>query len=177
MSKKLPSGRTQFAPTNQISPRHSKVSLEPFQRLIGQGQRPCRSPQRAKSFILHKAQEGRKTFQRNVFRREPSQGVPCGCRPTAKTRCVTAQDKTRCVTAQDKTRCVTAQDKTRCVTAQDKTRNRSTSLARSERRKIIDAVEVITNELPFGRTQFAPTINFRSSLLAIIKLVLNNGRF
>ena len=159
MSKKLPSGRTQFAPTNQISPRHSKVSLEPFQRLIGQGQRPCRSPQRAKSFILHKAQEGRKTFQRNVFRREPSQGVPCGCRPTAKTRCVTAQDKTR------------------CVTAQDKTRNRSTSLARSERRKIIDAVEVITNELPFGRTQFAPTINFRSSLLAIIKLVLNNGRF
>ena len=148
--------------------RHSKVSLEPFQRLIGQGQRPCRSPQRAKSFILHKAQEGRKTFQRNVFRREPSQGVPCGCRPTAKTRCVTAQDKTRCVTAQDKTR---------CVTAQDKTRNRSTSLARSERRKIIDAVEVITNELPFGRTQFAPTINFRSSLLAIIKLVLNNGRF
>ena len=144
---------------NQLPPRHSKVSLEPFQRLIGQGQRPCRSPQRAKSFILHKAQEGRKTFQRNVFRREPSQGVPCGCRPTAKTRCVTAQDKTR------------------CVTAQDKTRNRSTSLARSERRKIIDAVEVITNELPFGRTQFAPTINFRSSLLAIIKLVLNNGRF
>ena len=139
--------------------RHSKVSLEPFQRLIGQGQRPCRSPQRAKSFILHKAQEGRKTFQRNVFRREPSQGVPCGCRPTAKTRCVTAQDKPR------------------CVTAQDKTRNRSTSLARSERRKIVAAVEVITNELPFGRTQLAPTINFRSSLLAIIKLVLNNGRF
>ena len=143
----------------KLPKRHLKVSLEPFQRLIGQGQRPCRSPQRAKSFILHKAQEGRKTFQRNVFRREPSQGVPCGCRPTAKTRCVTAQDKTR------------------CVTAQDKTRNRSTSLARSERRKIIDAVEVITNELPFGRTQFAPTINFRSSLLAIIKLVLNNGRF
>ncbi len=150
MSKKLPFGRTQFAPTNQISQRHLKVSLEPFQRLIGQGQRPCRSPQRAKSFILHKAQEGRKTFQRNVFRREPSQGVPCGCRPTAKTRCVTAQDKTQ---------------------------NRSASLARSKRRKIIDAVEVITNELPFGRTQFAPTINFRSSLLAIIKLVLNNGRF
>ena len=131
-----------------LSLRHLKVSLEPFQRLIGQGQRPCRSPQRAKSFILHKAQEGRKTFQRNVFRREPSQGVPCGCRPTAKTRCVTAQDKTR------------------CVTAQDKTRNRSTSLARSERRKIIDAVEVITNELPFGRTQFAPTINFYLSLLS-----------
>ena len=128
--------------------RHSKVSLEPFQRLIGQGQRPCRSPQRAKSFILHKAQEGRKTFQRNVFRREPSQGVPCGCRPTAKTRCVTAQDKPR------------------CVTAQDKTRNRSTSLARSERRKIVAAVEVITNELPFGRTQLAPTINFYLSLLS-----------
>ena len=140
--------------------RHLKVSLEPFQRLaVSKGRAFGRSPQRAKSFILHKAQEGRKTFQRNVFRREPSQGVPCGCRPTAKTRCVTAQDKTR------------------CVTAQDKTRNRSTSLARSERRKIIDAVEVITNELPFGRTQFAPTINFRSSLLAIIKLVLNNGRF
>ena len=128
--------------------RHSKVSLEPFQRLIGQGQRPCRSPQRAKSFILHKAQEGRKTFQRNVFRRETSQGVPCGCRPTAKTRCVTAQDNPR------------------CVTAQDKTRNRSTSLARSERRKIVAAVEVITNELPFGRTQLAPTINFYLSLLS-----------
>jgi hypothetical protein len=28
--------------------------------------------------MLHKAQEGRKTFQWNVFRREPSQGVPCG---------------------------------------------------------------------------------------------------
>ena len=27
--------------------------------------------------MLHKAQEGRKTFQWNVFRREPSQGVPC----------------------------------------------------------------------------------------------------
>ena len=35
--------------------------------------------------MLPKAQEGRKTFQWNVFRREPSQGVPCGCRPTAKT--------------------------------------------------------------------------------------------
>ena len=28
--------------------------------------------------MLRKAQEGRKTFQWNVFRREPSQGVPCG---------------------------------------------------------------------------------------------------
>ena len=27
--------------------------------------------------MLLKAQEGRKTFQWNVFRREPSQGVPC----------------------------------------------------------------------------------------------------
>ena len=137
-----------------------KVSLEPFQRLaVSKGRAFGRRPQTAKFFMLPKAQEGRKTFQWNVFRREPSQGVPCGCRPTAKTRCVTAQDKTR------------------CVTAQDKTRNRSTSLARSERRKIVAAVEVITNELPFGRTQLAPTINFRSSLLAIIKLVLNNGRF
>ena len=61
----------------RLPKRQLKVSLEPFQRLIGQGQRPCRSPQRAKHFMLHKAQEGRKTFQWNVFRREPSQGVPC----------------------------------------------------------------------------------------------------
>ena len=57
--------------------RHSKVLLKLFQKLVGQGQRPCRSPQRAKYFMPHKAQEGRKTFQWNVFRREPSQGVPC----------------------------------------------------------------------------------------------------
>ena len=111
--------------------RHLKVLLKLFQKLaVSKGRAFGRSPQRAKSFILHKAQEGRKTFQRNVFRREPSQGVPCGCRPTAKTR------------------------------------NRSASLARSERRKIVAAVEVITNELPFGRTQLAPTINFYLSLLS-----------
>ena len=63
-----------------------KVSLKPLKELMGQGQRPCRRPQTAKFFMLPKAQEGRKTFQWNVFRREPSQGVPCGCRPTAKTR-------------------------------------------------------------------------------------------
>ena len=33
------------------------------------------------------------------------------------------------------------------MTAQDKTRNRSTSLARGKLGKIVDAVEVITNEL------------------------------
>ena len=37
-----------------------------------------RSPQRAKYFMLLKVQEGRKTFLWNVFRREPSQGVPYG---------------------------------------------------------------------------------------------------
>ena len=54
-----------------------KVSLEPFQRLaVSKGRAFVRSPQRAKYFMLHKAQEGIKTFQWNVFRREPSQGVP-----------------------------------------------------------------------------------------------------
>ena len=32
----------------------------------------------SENFMFRKAQEGRKTFQWNVFRREPSQGVPDG---------------------------------------------------------------------------------------------------
>ena len=47
-----------------------------FPKVVTYGRAFGRSPQRAKHFILLKAQEGRKTFQWNVFRREPSQGVP-----------------------------------------------------------------------------------------------------
>ena len=58
--------------------RNLKVLLKLFQKLaVSKGRAFGRSPQRAKHFMLHKAQEGRKTFQWNVFRREPSQGVPC----------------------------------------------------------------------------------------------------
>ncbi|MFR7819835.1 hypothetical protein, partial [Candidatus Pseudoruminococcus sp.] len=53
------------------------VLLKLFQKLaVSKGGAFGRSPQRAKLFMLHKAQEGRKTFLWNVFRREPSQGVP-----------------------------------------------------------------------------------------------------
>ncbi len=61
----------------KIPQRHSKVLLKLFQKLaVSKGRAFGRSPQRAKYFMLLKAQEGRKTFQWNVFRREPSQGVP-----------------------------------------------------------------------------------------------------
>ena len=58
--------------------RNLKVLLKLFQKLaVSKGRAFGRSPQRAKHFMPNKAQEGRKTFQWNVFRREPSQGVPC----------------------------------------------------------------------------------------------------
>jgi len=47
-------------------------------RAVTKGGAFGRSPQRAKLFMLHKVQEGRKTFLWNVFRRKPSQGVLCG---------------------------------------------------------------------------------------------------
>ena len=66
-----------FILADKTSPRHLKVLLKLFQKLaVSKGRAFGRSPQRAKHFMLLKAQEGRKTFQWNVFRREPSQGVP-----------------------------------------------------------------------------------------------------
>jgi len=70
---------TKVLTCNDLWQSSSKVSHKPFQRLaVSKGRAFGRSPQRAKYFMLLKAQEGRKTFLWNVFRREPSQGVPYG---------------------------------------------------------------------------------------------------